>query len=178
MLSLRELSAGAWVFGVQEGSYMETMETMVTRRPEPGSETPELIPGYFARIDKGQLLTHEEEIALSRRGKAGDERARQRLVEKNLRLVGSVAKKYRSEEHTSELQSRQYLVCRLLLEKKKKINPPFYVCLFLLDSRIYSSSLPQDPSYFLLTLHSSYLHANTQSLHIHIVNLHTQCSTP
>src|SRR3712207_8976644 len=28
----------------------------------------------------------------------------------------------RSEEHTSELQSRQYLVCRLLLEKKKKLN--------------------------------------------------------
>src|SRR5258707_11478989 len=30
----------------------------------------------------------------------------------------------RSEEHTSELQSRQYLVCRLLLEKKKKLQPP------------------------------------------------------
>src|SRR3712207_8139641 len=30
----------------------------------------------------------------------------------------------RSEEHTSELQSRQYLVCRLLLEKKKKLNFP------------------------------------------------------
>src|SRR5258707_8655496 len=29
----------------------------------------------------------------------------------------------RSEEHTSELQSRQYLVCRLLLEKKKKNKP-------------------------------------------------------
>src|SRR3712207_7978175 len=29
----------------------------------------------------------------------------------------------RSEEHTSELQSRQYLVCRLLLEKKKKHKP-------------------------------------------------------
>src|SRR3712207_9529893 len=28
----------------------------------------------------------------------------------------------RSEEHTSELQSRQYLVCRLLLEKKKKLD--------------------------------------------------------
>src|SRR3712207_7898651 len=28
----------------------------------------------------------------------------------------------RSEEHTSELQSRQYLVCRLLLEKKKKVK--------------------------------------------------------
>src|SRR3712207_7117316 len=31
----------------------------------------------------------------------------------------------RSEEHTSELQSRQYLVCRLLLEKKKKDNRTF-----------------------------------------------------
>src|SRR3712207_7381591 len=30
----------------------------------------------------------------------------------------------RSEEHTSELQSRQYLVCRLLLEKKKKYKNP------------------------------------------------------
>src|SRR3712207_8035622 len=30
------------------------------------------------------------------------------------------AQQARSEEHTSELQSRQYLVCRLLLEKKKK----------------------------------------------------------
>src|SRR5258707_4634458 len=36
--------------------------------------------------------------------------------------------KKRSEEHTSELQSRQYLVCRLLLEKKKKEkeNPVLY----------------------------------------------------
>src|SRR3712207_7873776 len=32
----------------------------------------------------------------------------------------------RSEEHTSELQSRQYLVCRLLLEKKKKIHIDLY----------------------------------------------------
>src|SRR3712207_6919983 len=32
---------------------------------------------------------------------------------------GSGARPARSEEHTSELQSRQYLVCRLLLEKKK-----------------------------------------------------------
>src|SRR3712207_7683210 len=31
-----------------------------------------------------------------------------------------VVRRERSEEHTSELQSRQYLVCRLLLEKKKK----------------------------------------------------------
>src|SRR3712207_7709404 len=37
----------------------------------------------------------------------------------NLKKEG-VTKEMRSEEHTSELQSRQYLVCRLLLEKKKK----------------------------------------------------------
>src|SRR3712207_7808014 len=38
-----------------------------------------------------------------------------------LRLAGPTMRRttyYRSEEHTSELQSRQYLVCRLLLEKK------------------------------------------------------------
>src|SRR3712207_8137836 len=34
-----------------------------------------------------------------------------------------VAREPRSEEHTSELQSRQYLVCRLLLEKKNRIQP-------------------------------------------------------
>src|SRR3712207_8524338 len=33
----------------------------------------------------------------------------------------SVTRRRRSEEHTSELQSRQYLVCRLLLEKKNSI---------------------------------------------------------
>src|SRR3712207_7128279 len=40
----------------------------------------------------------------------------------------------RSEEHTSELQSRQYLVCRLLLEKKKKISHNY-----ILDSSSLSS---------------------------------------
>src|SRR3712207_8049617 len=35
----------------------------------------------------------------------------------------------RSEEHTSELQSRQYLVCRLLLEKKKKSTDTLLICL-------------------------------------------------
>src|SRR3712207_9073193 len=39
-----------------------------------------------------------------------------------LRGVAQVLAALRSEEHTSELQSRQYLVCRLLLEKKKDNN--------------------------------------------------------
>src|SRR3712207_7069232 len=41
----------------------------------------------------------------------------------------------RSEEHTSELQSRQYLVCRLLLEKKKKKSHPntTYICVIYIS---------------------------------------------
>src|SRR3712207_6964627 len=42
------------------------------------------------------------------------------LVERDDHRLEAVG--LRSEEHTSELQSRQYLVCRLLLEKKKKTN--------------------------------------------------------
>src|SRR3712207_7823818 len=48
----------------------------------------------------------------------------QRLHRAALRLALRRRCGDRSEEHTSELQSRQYLVCRLLLEKKKKITTP------------------------------------------------------
>src|SRR3712207_8175453 len=46
-------------------------------------------------------------------------RARQRGPVEQPQRVRPLGRR-RSEEHTSELQSRQYLVCRLLLEKKKK----------------------------------------------------------
>src|SRR2546421_9279662 len=43
---------------------------------------------------------------------------------KNLVVYAALGKAARSEEHTSELQSRSDLVCRLLLEKKKKQKAP------------------------------------------------------
>src|SRR3712207_8206410 len=49
---------------------------------------------------------------LPRDGRVGADRRRERAREAARR----------SEEHTSELQSRQYLVCRLLLEKKNNVN--------------------------------------------------------
>ena len=72
----------------------EVRTSTVSERP---AETPELLPSYFSRIDKGRLLSRGEEMDLSTRAKVGDRRARQRLIEKNLRLVVSVAKKYRGQ---------------------------------------------------------------------------------
>src|SRR3712207_8476673 len=65
------------------------------------------IADALARLDRG--LSHA-------RAQLGREHGRGRLLDELLVAA-------RSEEHTSELQSRQYLVCRLLLEKKKP-HPP------------------------------------------------------
>src|SRR3712207_8592197 len=64
------------------------------------------------RVEQRRLLVEpsdEDRHAGPHRGRPGDHRRR-------------CAGEGRSEEHTSELQSRQYLVCRLLLEKKKNQN--------------------------------------------------------
>src|SRR3712207_8199554 len=62
-----------------------------------------------------------------------DERVQHGLAQTNAGQVARAIRQVlrpRSEEHTSELQSRQYLVCRLLLEKKKNtISLPLYLSL-------------------------------------------------
>jgi len=58
-------------------------------------EAPNPLARYLRQISRGRLLTHEEEIDLGRRAREGDETARSKLIEKNLRLVIPVAKKYR-----------------------------------------------------------------------------------
>src|SRR3712207_7759743 len=61
--------------------------------------------------------------ARARRGRRGAVELRHRVRERR-----RPRQRLRSEEHTSELQSRQYLVCRLLLEKKKKRNSCLRTC--------------------------------------------------
>src|SRR5215210_8598915 len=51
----------------------------------------------MARIGRGELLSQKEEVELGRRARSGDREARRRLVEKNLRLAVSVARKYRGQ---------------------------------------------------------------------------------
>jgi RNA polymerase primary sigma factor len=60
-----------------------------------GVEAPPLLARYLGRIGRDRLLSREEELDLGRRVRTGDVRARALLIEKNLRLVVSVAKKYR-----------------------------------------------------------------------------------
>src|SRR5437016_6932316 len=80
---------------------------------------------FLNEAAKWPLLTAEEEVELAKRIERGDEQAKERMINSNLRLVVSIAKRYqghelylRSEEHTSELQSLTNLVCRLLLATK------------------------------------------------------------
>ena len=64
------------------------------KREESEASTEDSVRMYFKDIGKVDLLTAEEEVALARRMAGGDEEARQRMVEANLRLVVSIARRY------------------------------------------------------------------------------------
>src|SRR3712207_8688757 len=84
--------------------------TTLFRSPDPPGEGP------VRREDDGLLAVV--------RGAGRSDRAQ------GPRRRGRLLVPQRSEEHTSELQSRQYLVCRLLLEKKQLLI--YHLCLILL----------------------------------------------
>src|SRR3712207_7789111 len=81
----------------------------------PGGEVVGLLRGELVNLDAHRRQLEAGDLAVYLLGQRMD------LVgELTLVLEQVLAGESRSEEHTSELQSRQYLVCRLLLEKKKK----------------------------------------------------------
>ena len=61
---------------------------------EEKGEGHDTIRHYFQDISKLSMLSPQEELELARRVKAGDEKARERMINSNLRLVVSIAKKY------------------------------------------------------------------------------------
>src|SRR3712207_8722237 len=93
------------------------------RRPPRSTLFPYTTPSDLRRAVLGRVVEHEH-LGLERQLR-GLTRDRVEPAEQQLALAGvddaeADLGHARSEEHTSELQSRQYLVCRLLLEKKKK----------------------------------------------------------
>jgi len=79
------------------------------------------IPSYLERLTREPLLTADEEKALASRAQQGDEEARKRLVEANMRLVINVARNYRSPAFSLEDLVQEGAIG--LLKAISKFNP-------------------------------------------------------
>src|SRR5690625_6807926 len=87
-----------------------------------------LVPGLARLVGLGGIETESSPFGVRLNGPATLElegayagQVRVRLQDLEVEVVGGQLQVRRSEEHTSELQSRGHLVCRLLLEKKNNI---------------------------------------------------------
>src|SRR3712207_7803239 len=94
------------------------------RRPPRSPLFPYTTPFGSADVPAGQPVRPQvvDDHQENRQGAQGLDLGEEHPVRAPGRRLGCAEREQlmRSEEHTSELQSRQYLVCRLLLEKKKK----------------------------------------------------------
>jgi len=70
----------------------------MSRKREISTSSDDNLKAYFNQIKRARLLTFEEELELSRKILAGDEKARAQLIESNLRLVVRIAKNYLTPE--------------------------------------------------------------------------------
>src|SRR5687768_18081289 len=73
---------------------------------------------------RGFFQSYAEAFSAEGDARAGHSGPSRRIVKKGFAVDDAM----RSEEHTSELQSRLHLVCRLLLEKKKKNGVLYHCC--------------------------------------------------
>jgi len=85
----------------QEEAVADDIESVATARApaaapsnNAGGEGPDATRLYLSEIGFSPLLTAEEEVYFSRRALRGDERARKRMIESNLRLVVKIARRY------------------------------------------------------------------------------------
>src|SRR5687768_18198974 len=101
---------------------------MIRRPPRSTLSLHDALPIFITLLGDGVLAGSEATTLVE--FAQGFERVRNKmaLVDHGI-VIEAQAGSVRSEEHTSELQSRLHLVCRLLLEKKKK-KKMYLICMF------------------------------------------------